>query len=437
MKVLSVVLLLELLFCGIYATHQGYKLYEITPQTKEDVDFLHKFGEEKFDIWREGRTIGQPTDIMVAPEDQEYFENELTKHGLPYEIVVEDVETILQKEKLERGMTRSLQAGDITFSSYMFLEEHMAYLRRLANDYSDIVTVESIGQSYEGRDILLLKLSSGQNSANPKPAIFIDAGIHCREWIAPPVALYAIHQLVENASNAHLYENIDWYILPNWNVDGYEYTTTENRLWRKNRRLTEGAACYGTDLNRNFGYEWMFGGASDNPCAETFAGPEPFSEPEAQAFRDWFLANNEHIKLYLSFHSFGELLLYPWSYDYIVTDNTDELYELAVKAVTAIENASEMGSSYYVNSSAVGLYQAAGVTTDWVYAEAGVELSYIYELPNGDAPYWFMIPARQILPVVRETWAGIYAMWEYIEDRFVVQANSSPDLSFILRKDAN
>jgi len=54
-----------------------------------------------------------------------------------------------------------------------------------------------------------------------------------------------------------------------------------------------------------------------------------------------------------------------------------------------------------------------------------------------DAPYWFMIPARQILPVVRETWAGIYAMWEYIEDRFVVQANSSPDLSFILRKDAN
>lgn len=70
-------------------------------------------------------------------------------------------------------------------------------------------------------------------------------------------------------------------------------------------------------------------------------------------------------------------------YDYILTDNTDELYELAVKAVTAIENASEMGSSYYVNSSAVGLYQAAGVTTDWVYAEAGVELSYIYELPNG------------------------------------------------------
>lgn len=71
----------------------SYKVYEITPQTKEDADFLHELGEDKFDIWREGRTIGQPTDIMVAPEDQKYFENELTKHGLNYEIVVEDVET--------------------------------------------------------------------------------------------------------------------------------------------------------------------------------------------------------------------------------------------------------------------------------------------------------------------------------------------------------
>lgn len=68
-------------------------MYEITPQTKEDADFLRKLGEDKFDIWREGRAIGQPTDIMVAPEDREYFENELTKHGLHYEIVVEDVET--------------------------------------------------------------------------------------------------------------------------------------------------------------------------------------------------------------------------------------------------------------------------------------------------------------------------------------------------------
>lgn len=72
--------------------------------------------------------------------------------------------------------------------------------------------------------------------------------------------------------------------------------------------------CYGTDLNRNFEYMWMYAGASNNSCTEIYAGPEPFSEPETRALRDWILANNEHAKLYLAFHSYGEMMLFPWGY---------------------------------------------------------------------------------------------------------------------------
>ncbi|KAH1011513.1 hypothetical protein HUJ04_000864 [Dendroctonus ponderosae] len=402
-------------------SHRGYKLYEITPESLEDAEYLHAFSNEKFDFWREGQRLGEPTDIMVAPEDQQEFEQKLANRGMKYQVVVEDVESILQQEKFERSMARSaLGPGSVTFTNYMLLEEQMAYLRRLAQDYPNNVTVESIGQSHEGRDILILKLSSGSSgTSSPKPAIFIDAGIHCREWIAPPVALYAIQQLVENTANAALYANVDWYIVPNLNPDGYQYTTTVNRLWRKNRRLTDGAECYGTDLNRNFGYQWMVGGASSNPCSETFAGPSEFSEPEARAMRDFILDHKDNIKLYVSFHSFGELLLYPWSYAPLLPDNTEELYAVGLRSVQAIEAASVIGSEYTVNNSAIGLYVAAGVTTDWVKAEAGVDLSYIFELPNGDAPWWFMLPARQIRPVVEETWAGIRALYEYVEEKFV------------------
>lgn len=76
--------------------------------------------------------------------------------------------------------------------------------------------------------------------------------------------------------------------------------------------------CYGTDLNRNFEYMWMYAGASNNSCTQTYAGPEPFSEPETRALRDWVLANNEHAKLYLAFHSYGEMMLFPWGYEFLI-----------------------------------------------------------------------------------------------------------------------
>lgn len=56
----------------------------------------------------------------------------------------------------------------------------------------------------------------------------------------------------------------------------------------------------------------MFDGASANPCSDTHAGPSAFSEPETQALRNWFSANGDNVKLYLTFHSYGEMMLYPW-----------------------------------------------------------------------------------------------------------------------------
>jgi murein tripeptide amidase MpaA len=79
----------------------------------------------------------------------------------------------------------------------------------------------SIGKSFQNRDIVGVKISNGGEG---KPALFIDAGIHAREWIAPTTALYAIKQLVENKTNSYIFEHIDIYVVPCLNPDGYEFT---------------------------------------------------------------------------------------------------------------------------------------------------------------------------------------------------------------------
>lgn len=102
------------------------------------------------------------------------------------------------------------------------MEQLTEYLHSLAKKYSNIVNTFSIGKSFEGRDIIAVKIAS--SSKKSKPVIVIDAGIHACEWIAPSTALYAINQIVENPSNHHLFEDVDIYVIPSLNPDGYEYT---------------------------------------------------------------------------------------------------------------------------------------------------------------------------------------------------------------------
>lgn len=76
----------------------------------------------------------------------------------------------------------------------------------------------------------------------------------------------------------------------------YEYSHEVDRMWRKTRSATNGA-CRGVDPNRNWGHRWGGEGASTSPCAETYRGPRPFSEPETSAIRDFILARKDQIQV--------------------------------------------------------------------------------------------------------------------------------------------
>ena len=118
------------------------------------------------------------------------------------------------------------------------------------------------------------------------------------------------------------------YILPCVNPDGYLYTQTNNRLWRKTRSPNEGG-CVGTDANRNWGYHWGTGGSSSDGCSDTYMGSEAFSEIETKNVRDWLTNNKDAIKFYNNVHSYSQLVLLPWGYGYDEPDNVDDLYALA------------------------------------------------------------------------------------------------------------
>ncbi|KAK5642669.1 hypothetical protein RI129_008836 [Pyrocoelia pectoralis] len=405
--------ILSIVVAAAYAkSYDGYKLYRVHPTSEGQVDLLKKINDDrKIDFWSSLRFSGKPIDVMVEPATQSLFTSFLNMNGIAHEIVIDNIERIVKQEKMQQLLAPRSSRGSISFNKFHRFDEINAYLDTLAAQYPDLVQLETIGNSYEGRELKVIQIST--NRAASKPAIFIDAGIHAREWLAPAQALYIIKELVENVENRRLLEKVDWHILPVMNPDGYEYTHTDERFWRKTRSQQDG--CVGTDGNRNFGYHWGEIGASSWSCDDTFMGPSPFSEKETISVRDYILNRQREIKLYLTFHSYGNYLLYPWGFTSDLPYDDSELRGLAENVNAAIVEAG--GDSYEIGTSTNVLYAAAGGSDDWAKGVAGIELSYTIELPAGRFGGFNPSPT-EISGHVQQTFEGVVVYGEYIANKF-------------------
>jgi len=203
-----------------------------------------------------------------------------------------------------------------------------------------------------------------------------------------------------NANVTNLLDNLEFVIVPFTNPDGYAYTWSENRLWRKNREPNSGSSCIGTDLNRNYNSHWGEGGSSSNPCSDTYKGPEPNSAPETQNTIAYFKKNAPIIGA-IDWHSYSQLILRPWGWTR--NDSPDE--QLLKSIGDGIRQAVlESGGVPYTSQKSIDLYTTTGTASDWFYDDEASATNlgfraagYTIELRD-TGRYGFLLPPSEIIP---------------------------------------
>ncbi|XP_077791495.1 carboxypeptidase A1-like isoform X1 [Podarcis muralis] len=328
--------------------------------------------------------------------------------------MIQDLQSLVDEEKLfmsrQHFMPRSIET--FNYASYHNLDEIYDFMDLLVGENPKLVSKIQIGKSYEGRPINILKFSTGGSN---RPAIWIDTGIHSREWVTQASGVYFAKKILDgygkDASLTSILDNFDIFLEIVTNPDGFAFTHSKNRMWRKTRSQNSGSSCIGVDPNRNWDAGFGEAGSSGNPCTETYRGPYPNSEPEVKAIVD-FVKSHGNIKAFVSIHSYSQLLLYPYGYTSKKAADQAELDALAQKAVEALT--SLHGTKYRYGSIITTIYQASGGTIDWTY-EQGIKYSYTFELRD-TGRYGFMLPASQIIPTAEETWLALMVIMEHTRD---------------------
>ncbi|MGF1875563.1 peptidase [Photobacterium frigidiphilum] len=189
---------------------------------------------------------------------------------------------------------------------YLSYQDTIDFLTEAMAKYPDLIRLQNIGDTHEGRPIMMVTISQDVAYADLKPALLYTGTIHAREWIGIELAVNFIQYLLDNyPSNPEVVEALTrntLYIVPCLNPDGFEYSRNHFSFWRKNRR-DNGDGTFGVDLNRNFGINFR---QSTNTQSNIYGGPAAFSEPETQAIKQ-FVELHNNIKIALDYHSQGNV----------------------------------------------------------------------------------------------------------------------------------
>lgn len=287
--------------------------------------------------------------------------------------------------------------------AYHSYRELAAELKALAVSYPDLARLYIPGRSLENRNIYALKISDQPGLSEDEPGIALLGGHHAREWISVEVPLLIGRYLLENYSREDRVRNLvnsaEVWIVPLVNPDGLEYSILNYRLWRKNRRLNQDGS-YGVDLNRNYSYQWAYDdiGSSPDPSSAVFRGTGPFSEPETEAIR--YLFQNHRITAAISYHSFSQLILYPWGYLDQPPEDEPLLRDLAEDMAGLISRVN--GRVYQTGRAAASLYLTNGDWADWAYGFFRIP-AFTIELPPVDLLQGgFLNSESEIDPIFRE-----------------------------------
>ena len=354
--------------------------------------------------------------------------NWLREHNIPFRLLVEDLQSKIQKENEYANLIRSRRQDGDWYSTYRKYDEVMDKLQELA-DSSSIATPypprekeDDVGLSYDSRAINGIKLSTGGEN---KPAVFFNGCQHAREWVTVMATTYIADKLVsdylsDDPFTQALLNAIDVYIVPIVNPDGYVYTHTTDRYWRKNRQPNKGSQYIGTDLNRNWDADWNGGeSTSTTPSSDVYVGTSPFSATETLVVKN-YMESIPNLRGHLDIHSYSALVLGPWGYKNTQTPDHAEVVSLGNAMNDAITNTNGYPFTFGTGDANGALYLASGTMPDWTYdslatldenGESVRTFGYTYELrPASASEGGFELPEAQILDACTENYNGVREM---------------------------
>lgn len=352
-------------------TQFGWQIVRIAYRDRADLDLL----ASQLDVWE----VYPDTKSLVARVNPAEY-NRLLSEG--YSVVVD--------------VSRRQASLSFAGSCYRTVSQLYADEDAFASTYPTLTQVITIGTSYEGRPLRVLKLTNNNHAVSDKPRLFLMANIHGREFITPETAMQFARLLLESyGRDAEATWLLDWrqvYVLVTANPDGHAHNEVNFVYWRKNANPENQASCtqdyqgngYGTDLNRNSSFGWGGSGSSGYPCNAVYRGAHPASDLETLAIQDYVAslfpdqrgplitdaAPLTTTGILVSLHSYGNLVLWPWGHTSDPAPNDAPLRQLGMKLASY---------NSYIPQPASELYLASGTTDDWSYGTLGIA-SYTFEM---------------------------------------------------------
>jgi len=334
--------------------------------------------------------------------------------GVRYEIIINDwqdyynsipqmtnleIQKALEKSRDDYNITHNIMGS---MGGFLKRQEVINKIDSMHLQYPTLLSAKwSIGMTYENREIWCMRMTKGPDAPTGRPEVFIYALTHAREPTGMESLIYYMYWLLENYNidplATYILNNREIYFIPIYNGDGYFYNETTNPtgggLWRKNRHPCSGG--YGIDPNRNYGtYQFWNstnGGSSTSCSYDTYRGTNPNSEPETQAFENF--VDSRNFKSGISFHTYGNHLLKPWSWcDPSPTPDDAIFYEWGMDMTQY--NHYNYGTCYQT----LGYYERGGAL-DWLYNDSAHAHIIAYTSEIG-SDFW--PPASEIMPDVQQ-----------------------------------
>uniref|UniRef100_A0A8C0MMP2 Carboxypeptidase B n=1 Tax=Canis lupus familiaris TaxID=9615 RepID=A0A8C0MMP2_CANLF len=391
---------------------EGEKVFRVNVEDENHINLLHTLASTtQLDFWYPDAThhvtANMTIDFQVSEKESQSIQSALDQNNMHYEILIHD----LQEEIEKQFDVKEDIPGRHSYAKYNNWDKIVAWTEKMVHKHPDMVSRIKIGTTVEDNPLYVLKVGKGDER---RKAIFMDCGIHAREWISPAFCQWFVYQATKtygkNKIMTKLLDRMNFYVLPVFNVDGYIWSWTQNRMWRKNRSKNQNSKCIGTDLNRNFNASWNSFQNTKNPCANIYRGPKPESEKETKAVTDFIRSHLKSIKAYITFHSYSQMLLFPYGYTSKLPSNHEDLDKVAKIGTDVL--ATRYETRYIYGPIASTFYPTSGSSLDWAY-NVGIKHTFAFELRD-KGKYGFLLPESLIKSTCKETLLAVKFIAKYI-----------------------